>query len=152
MQLIHQLKDEELTDLLLRSEELEIRKFFATAPQSLRSATERPSWFWQKQQAAIRGRVAAKHDWFRPLTTWAGALALIVLALLLLDSGPTPAHKAVQAQADPDQELLVAVESAVDSELPAALEPAALLANEISNPGRQASAPHRVSKENQNEN
>jgi hypothetical protein len=149
MQLINHLSDEELTELLLESEQKEMQQALGSLPDFLRSAAERPEWFWQRQQACIRGRIAAEHAWFRPLITWAGALALIILALLLLNSGPAP--KAVQAQTDPDQELVVAVEESVESEVPAALEPAALLAEEISNHVRPVPAPHRASKENQNE-
>jgi hypothetical protein len=43
------------------------------------------------------------------------------------------------------------VEDAVGSEVPAALEPAALLAEEIGSSARPAHSPHRVSKENPNE-
>ncbi len=132
MQLIRQLKDEELTDLLLEGEELEVQRLFADVPQSLRSATERPSGFWQRQLSAVRGRVAARQRrLFHPGVAWAGALALLLLAVSLLMKSPAP--KPVQAQNDSDQELLVAVEQAVETDGPESLEPAALLADEIGN-------------------
>jgi len=147
MQLIRHLKDEELTDLLLEGEELEVQRLFADGPQSLRSAAERPSWFWQRQLSGVRERVAASQRMlFRPGVAWASALALLLLAVSLLKSGP--AAKPVQGQNDSDQELLVAVEQAVEIEGPESLEPAALLADEISN-AQPTSKNRHVVKENQ---
>lgn len=148
MQFIGHLSDAELTELLQEREQEEMQQVLVSLPDCLRGATERPEWFWQRQQAAIRGRIATEHARFRPFATWAGALTLMVLALLLLNRGFVPAPQTTQAQADPDQELLIAVESAVDSEGPAALEPASLLAYEISNPARPASRSQHASKEN----
>jgi hypothetical protein len=144
------MSDEELTELLLDGENEQMPWALDSLPASLRAASEQPGWFWQRQQAAIRGRIAAReHAWLRPLTGWAGALGLIVVGLLLLNGSPAP--KPAQARIDPDQELLYAVEDAVSSEVPAALEPAALLADEITNAGRPSAARH-ASKENQDEN
>ena len=150
MQLICHLKDEELTDLLLEGEELEVRRLFAAAPQSLRSATERPNWFWQRQVSAVLGRVAASQRMlFHPGVAWASALALLLLAFSLLMKSPAP--RPVQAQNDSDQELLVAVEQAVETDGPESLEPAALLADEISN-AQTTPKNRQVVKENQREN
>jgi hypothetical protein len=151
MQLIRQLKDEELTDLLLEDEERDVQSLFAGVPQSLRSATERPGWFWQKQLSAVRVRVAAsQHLLFRTDVAWsAAAVALLLLAFSLPKNGPSA--KPVQGQTDSDQELLVAVEQAVETEGPESLEPAALLADEISN-AQTTSNPRHVIKEKQHEN
>lgn len=131
MQFMRQLNDDELTDLLLESDERELLPLIDTLPASLRSASEKPEWFWQRQQASIRGHVAQRRDWTRPALTWAATMALFVLAIVLLRGG-TPAAPVVQkARVDPDQELLVAVEQAVHSDVPDSLEPAMVLANEI---------------------
>jgi hypothetical protein len=129
MQLMRQLNDEELTDLLLENDERELLPLVETLPDSLRCATERPEWFWKRQQAEIRGRLAKRQRWFRPAITWAATMALFVLAVLLLRG--SPAAPVQQAHADTDQELLVAVEQVVQSDVPYSLEPASLLADEI---------------------
>jgi hypothetical protein len=142
MQLIHQLNDEELTELLLEGDRQELLPALAPLPDWLRTATDQPEWFWQRQRAAIRGRVAAaERSRFRASLVWASTLALSVLALLLLNGGQAP--RPAQAQTDPDQQMLVAVEEAVHRDVPAALEPATLLADEISNGARAASMSDR---------
>ena len=148
MQLIRHLNDEELTDLLQESEERDLRPMLNSLPELLRSATERPEWFWKKQQAAIRGRIAgAPQPWLRLVAGWAMTMALVALALVLLRRNPAP--PAQQVQADPDQELLMAVEQSLQSDVPASLEPAALLAEEIG--GRPASHSD-IRKENHHAN
>jgi hypothetical protein len=150
MQLIRQLKDEELTDVLLDSEEADIRTIFSAVPLALQSASERPGWFWQRQLARVRGRIANhKPSAFRPLAAWAGALALFFLAFSLVRNSPAP--KPVQGQSDSDQELMVAVEQAVETEGPASLEPAALLADEIGSAQPTTETRH-ILKENRHEN
>ena len=145
MQLIRHLNDEQLTELLLEGDQRELQPALASLPDWLRSNADQPEWFWQRQRAAIRGRIAAaERSRFRASLAWAGTLALSVIAILLLNGGPTPAP--VHAQIDPDQEMLLSVEDAVHRDVPAALEPAVLLADEISN-GAQAQAPsNRSSK------
>jgi len=152
MQLIRHLKDEELTDLLLEADQRELQQTLAAVPNQLRLRTERPEWFWQKQQAAIRERVGAtRSPAWRLLPACAGALGVAVLATTLLDHGRRPAPPAPQAQNVSDQELMIAVEQAVQTDVPDALAPAALLADEISN-AQSGSASNRFPKENKHEN
>ena len=141
MQLMRQLSDDELTDILLEKDEQELLPLMETLPASLRTATERPEWFWMRQQAAIRGRVAEQRHWLRPAMSWAATMALFVFAFLLLRG--QPAQPVQQAHTDQDQELLVAVEQAVQSDVPDSLEPAALLANEIGNSSSHAFTPQK---------
>jgi hypothetical protein len=64
-----------------------------------------------------------------PRLAWSVVTALVVLAGFMLDRGSlTPPHR---TQMDPDHELLLAVERAVYNDGPAALDPAALLAEEM---------------------
>jgi len=152
MQLIRHLNNEELTDLLLEDDQRELQQRLAALPEQLRSTTEQPEWFWQRQQAAIHRRMAATRRAVWPLlTASAGALALLVLALTLPHSGSRPTPPVPQAQTDPDQELMIAVEQAVHTEVPYALEPAALLANEIGK-SQATVTPVRFSKENKHAN
>jgi len=92
-------------------------------------AAERPNGFWQAQASAIRPRLREPRSLLRRLA-WAGALALLLLAATLLSENAPPAPTV--AQTDPDHALLVDVEHSVRRELPRALEPAALLAEEVS--------------------
>jgi hypothetical protein len=153
MQLILHLKDEELTDLLLAADQRELQQTLAAVPNQLRLSTERPEWFWKKQQAAIRERVRARRrSAWRLLPACAGVLGLALLATTLLHHGRTPAPPAApQAQAVSDQELMIAVEQAVQTDVPDALAPAALLADEISN-SQSSSTSNRFPKENKHEN
>ena len=152
MQLIRHLKDEELTDLLLEADQCELQQTLAAVPHQLRLSTERPEWFWQKQQAVIRERVrAARRPAWRLLPACAGALGLALLATTLLHHRRPPAPPAPQAQTVSDQELMIAVEQAVQTDVPDALAPAALLADEISN-SQPGSTSNRFPKENKHEN
>ena len=63
------------------------------------------------------------------MLAWSALAAMVVLAGLMLERAsvaPPP-----RAQVDPDHELLLAVERAVHNDGPAALDPAALLAEEM---------------------
>jgi hypothetical protein len=101
--------------------------------QMLRPHAQRSEEFWQQQRWAIRARISgaappAAKLW--PRAAWATALAMILAGTLILRTAPTP--KAKEVQVDPDHELLLAVERAMQSQVPPSLEPAALLAREIS--------------------
>ena len=147
MRLMRHLNNEQLGELLMESDQRDLQPLLDDLPASLREVTERPEWFWQKQQVAIRHRLAsAPSAWVRPLTAWASASALVLLALLLLRGSPAP--PAPQARTDQDQELLIAVERAMQTDVPEALEPASLLADEISS----QAASNRSTKENKHEN
>jgi hypothetical protein len=98
--------------------------------------------FWQQQRWAIQARIESEaspvgHP--MPRAAWAAATAMILAALLVLGIRPKPAPERLQI--DPDHELLIAVERAVHSEVPTALEPAALLAREISDSSPTSSLP-----------
>jgi len=129
MQLTKQLSDEELTDVLLEADEKFLRQRFSSVPEVLRRACERPESSWQRQRAEIRSRVASvRAASLRLFEAGAVVFALVLLSFLLLSRPAQP----VPSQADADQDLMLAVERAVDSDGPEALAPAMLLANEIS--------------------
>jgi len=97
------------------------------------AVSERPAQFWQRQRIAIREQAgSAQRRFAGPLPTlaWAAAAAVIVVASLLVGVAPSPAPPVVQT--DRDHELLLDVERMVQSDVPQALAPAALLAHEIS--------------------
>jgi hypothetical protein len=129
-----------------------LQKTLDVLPEAMRSATDLPHYFWQRQQAAIRSRIAVEEASQRSWRgfVWATVVALVLFAGLLLNSTKTPPTTQVEIQPDPDQQLLVAVEQAVYSGVPESLAPAALLAEDIRS-AVEPSASHNA-KEKRNEN
>jgi len=117
--------------------------------QDLESRAGRPAYFWTRQQARIRERLAPRAASGR----WAGAaiFALILLAFGLIQRGVTPKMDRIEmartapavpalqvAQADPDDDaLLEDIQASLDRELPAPLAPAAVLVEEMASPSKQ---------------
>ena len=155
MRIVRQPDNEDLPELIPGSRQRSLQQGFGDLPDALRSAVQRPDTFWQSQEAAIQTRIASRTEGslfsMRALAQ-ACALTLLLVALALLRTGPS--HLTVPAQTqfepDPDQELLVAIEQAVQSDGPASLEPAALLAEQIANP-IQRNSPSHFTKESPNE-
>jgi len=111
----------------------------ATQAQA-RKVMEQPETFWQQQREGISTRVAARdftHPWRRLIWVTATMMLILLASTLLsrINAPPTPSV----AQTDPDDALLLSVQQSIQSDLPQALRPAALLTAEI---GR-ASAPRR---------
>jgi anti-sigma factor RsiW len=115
--------------------------------QDLESRTDMPGYFWARQQARIRERLASCGASAR----WASAavFALILLAAGLIQRGNTPnvqtartapAVPAVQvAQAESDDDaLLEDIQASLQREVPASLAPAAMLVEEVASASKQA--------------
>ena len=136
MEIIRHLSNEELTDLTIESDQRSLRPTLETLPDWARASTERPEEFWQEQRSIVWSRISSSENVAAtrlvrrsPLLAWSTVTALVLLAGLMLDRGSiAPPHN---TQVDPDHELLLAVERAVHNDGPAALEPAALLAEEM---------------------
>ncbi|MGH9512992.1 MAG: hypothetical protein ACRD2U_12745 [Terriglobales bacterium] len=130
MQIVRDLSDEQLTELLLESDRLYVRRAFGSLAEIAGEAADQPHTFWRNQNAAIWARIRAAEKYSaRATMTFASAVALMLMTALLMRPGSRDA--VVRPQPDPDQELMIAVERTVGSDVPAALEPAALLSNEI---------------------
>jgi hypothetical protein len=156
MKIVQQLNNEELPEVIPGSDQQRLQRQFGDLPDALRSAVQRPETFWQTQQAAIQTRITSGSRvslFSMRALAQACALALALFALALLNIGlrPVPIPAQTQSSPDPDQELLVAIEQAVQSDGPASLEPAALLAEQIANPVQKSSSSH-FTKESPNEN
>jgi hypothetical protein len=113
-------------------------------PGLARQATERPDEYWEKQQSAVWNSISAFQlhgSRIAPRIAWEGIAAVVALAMMLLFAGSAsePA-KRVENQNGSDHELLLAVERAVQIDGPEALEPAALLAQEINGNSQTHSA------------
>jgi predicted anti-sigma-YlaC factor YlaD len=97
-----------------------------------RELQELPVAFWVRQRESIHQRIAARdlvHPWKR--WVWVTAtVTLIVLASMLLSRNNAPSTQSA-AQSDPDDALMVSVRRSIQSDLPQALKPAALLTQEM---------------------
>jgi hypothetical protein len=97
-----------------------------------RKVMEQPETFWRQQRESICARVAAS-DFIHPWRRWIWVTATVMLILLastLLSRNNAPPTPSV-AQTDPDDALLLSVQQSIQSDLPQALKPAALLTAEI---------------------
>jgi hypothetical protein len=136
MEIIRHLSNDELTDLTIESDQRALRSTLEALPGWARASTERPEEFWQEQRSKVWSRIASSESLpsprlvrRSPLLAWSAVMALVLLAGFMLDRGSiAPPHN---APLDPDHELLLAVERAVNNDGPAALDPAALLAEEM---------------------
>ncbi|MGC2184193.1 MAG: hypothetical protein WA637_13005 [Terriglobales bacterium] len=136
MEIIRHLSHDELTDLVIQSDQQALRPTLEALPEWARTSSERTEEFWQRQRDVIWARISSldRHPQGRmvrrPLVLACSVVAaMVLLAGLMLDRAslaPPP-----RAQVDPDHELLMAVERAVHNDGPAALDPAALLAEEM---------------------
>jgi hypothetical protein len=96
--------------------------------EGTRAEADRPEAFWAWQRSAILARLAQGSARTRRLA-WASATALLIVAALAMNQlAPT---KDATVAYDPDHALLVDVERMMRREVPAALQPAALLAAEM---------------------
>jgi hypothetical protein len=93
---------------------------------------EQPESFWRRQREAINTRVATR-DSVDPWKRWIWVTATVMLVLLasalVFRNGTPPVQTA--AQTDPDDAFLLSVQQSIQSDLPQALRPAALLTQEI---------------------
>jgi hypothetical protein len=117
-----------------------LRRATSALRHSAHAQAERPEGFWAHQRSSAASRISGRA--VRPLA-WAAALAAAVLAAMLVQE-PRPVVPAALPP-DPDHALMVAVEQATRREVPQALAPAALLAQEISRNLKPA-VPKRQSK------
>ena len=114
----------------------EVRGFAAVAEAARarwRHGSEQPEAFWRRQQNLIRDRLAAR-DFTHPWRRWiwvTAAVTLIALSSALLSRNKVPPAPPA-GQADPDDALLLSVQQSIQSDVPRALRPAALLTLEIS--------------------
>jgi hypothetical protein len=133
MEIMRHLTNEELTDLALASDRQSLWLEIEALPEWSRIASERADEFWEKQRAEVWSRINAVDERkSRPalVFAWSAAAAIIAIAGVMLSSGSRE-PVIPQAQVDPDQELLMAVERVVQSEALPSLQPAALLTREM---------------------
>jgi hypothetical protein len=124
--------DKDPADLLVEHDRQQLGPVLEALAQWAREGAERQPNFWERQRAEILSRVAAREDTAPrvPRLAWSIAVAVLVIASFMLNSGPR-VKPAIPTQMDSDAQLLVEVEQAMQTGGPSALEPAAMLAEEI---------------------
>ena len=139
------LSDEELSELLLapqgsnvhlatcascRTEQERLSCVLGELPSLVRVVAQNTDVFWEKQRTAIWANIVTLQPRKQfSVLAWALGVAVLVVAGLLLSIAPAPVL--TRAEADPDHEFMIQLERTLQSEVPQALEPAALLAREI---------------------
>jgi hypothetical protein len=98
-----------------------------------RAATDRPEDFWERQRLGVHARLTKGKMNRRWLGAWASAaiIAVVIVALGLLLSTKPQQQPIPDLAAGYDQDLLVDIERSLRRPVPAALEPAMLLAQEV---------------------
>lgn len=114
-----------------------------------RAAAAEPAGFWHAQRQAIAEQLAGRREPSR-LLAWAGALAIIVLAAVLLAQVPAPNVQQLQAyenrnatsgaSADPDDVLMAEIQASLRRPVPRPFEPALLVTQALSRAAEQAEA------------
>jgi hypothetical protein len=113
----------------------EVRSFAAAAGAAqaqTHKVVKQPEAFWRRQRESISARLAAcdlTHPWKRWIWVTATVMLILLASTLLSRNSAPPIQTATQP--DPDDVLLLSVQRSIQSDLPQALRPAALLAQEI---------------------
>lgn len=119
-----------------RSEVEEFRRELGGFRDEVRAAAERPSFFWAAQRTAIRTRTLTASNTHGLRFALVSAVGLFALATSLMIPGPKSNLLAVVDQprvVQPDDESLMRqVDEALLSNVPDSLEPANLIANDMS--------------------
>ena len=111
-----------------RDEAARLRAALAGWKEQAHAVAERLEGFWARQRRAIAARLAHGVVQSRRLV-WAATMAvLMLLATTLVEQW---SRQPFPSQWDPDDALLADIERALHSDVPDALAPAALLANEM---------------------
>ena len=114
----------------------ELRAFAAAVDAHkahLREESEQTEAFWWRQRESISTGMAARdfsHPWHRWIWVTAAVTLIVLSSALLSRNKVLPPQSA--AQADSDNALLLSVQQSIQSDVPKALRPAALLTVEIS--------------------
>ena len=110
----------------------EMAQLLADLPSRARQAVDLPERFWRQQQIGIQSSIATRPapvSW--PAFAFATALMVLIGAMLFRDLPAQHNSLPRRAAEISDQQLLMKVEYTLQSDVPVALEPAALLAKEI---------------------
>jgi hypothetical protein len=132
-----------------RAEQERLRRALGTLPAITHIVAQNNDAFWEQQRTVIWAKIDSVEPRKLPVLAWASAAAVLVAATLLFNIAPTVPPR---AKVDSDHELMVQLERTLQSEVPVALEPAALLAREITQNSQLNSPPPIRKKESSHEN
>jgi hypothetical protein len=105
----------------------ELLRSISSFRDSIHAAAEREQSFWRNQQLALRERLSAR-DWYPLHWAWAAAMVMVLIVAIFLTRTPnTPRNYASE---DADKALLQEVQGDLTREVPQALAPAVLIAEE----------------------
>jgi len=113
-------------------EQREMEQLLADLPSRTREAVDLPEHFWREQQIGIQAAIATRPapvSW--PAFAFATALMVLIGAMLFRDLPAEHNLLPPRTAEISDQQLLMKVEYTLQSDVPVALEPAALLAKEM---------------------
>jgi hypothetical protein len=108
-------------------------KAIGKAHAGIFEAADRPEPFWRKQRAAISARLANRvfPAFWKRLVWVAATMVLILVSTTLLSRRNVTSLPPQPATSDTDDALMLSVQQSIGSDLPQALRPAALLAQEV---------------------
>jgi hypothetical protein len=109
----------------------ELQEALSGLPEFAARAAERTPDFWRAQRLSIASQIssggAAQPRWL----AWTATVAASLILSVLLGRPPAPPTPNSAEAVDPDHELLLGVERSLRRSVPLALEPAALLTQEL---------------------
>jgi hypothetical protein len=126
-----------------------LRRVVGELPALTYTVAQNTNAFWEHQRTAIWANIDSVKPRKFPVLAWASAAAVLVAATLLFSIAPTVPPR---AEVDSDHELMIQLERTLQSEVPVALEPAALLAREITQNSQLNPPPPVRKKESNHEN
>jgi hypothetical protein len=132
-----------------RAEQERVRRILEELPALTHTVAQNTDAFWEHQRTAIWANIDSVKPRKFPVLAWASAAAVLVAATLLFSIAPTVPPR---AEVDSDHELMIQLERTLQSEVPVALEPAALLAREITQNSQLNSPSPDRKKESSHEN
>lgn len=105
----------------------ELRSTISCFRDSIHATAQRDNSFCREQQLAIREHISAR-DWYPLHWAWAVAMVMVLITAIFLTHTPnTPQNYATE---DADKALLQEVQGDLGREVPQALAPAVLIAQE----------------------
>jgi hypothetical protein len=105
----------------------ELRSTISSFRDSIRAAAQRDDSYWRKQQLTIREHASIR-DWYPLHWAWAAAMVMVLIAAIFLARTLNPPQNKVRE--DADKALLQEVQGDLAREVPEALAPAVLIAQE----------------------
>ena len=105
----------------------ELRSALSGFRDALQAAAQRDQTFWRNQQVAFRDRASAR-DWYPMHWAWLVAMVMVLITAIFLTRAPNTLRN--NPSDDADNALLNAVQGDLSREVPQALAPAVLIAEE----------------------